>query len=119
MKVYSFPEGITVPVLDFTKIDLPALHAAEQEATRQAAEALREQGYTGENTGEEFSIPHADGAARYMVAEGPPGSRVFALVHLPYGDKWDSPYSRRVTKKDVLASIARRRNLPSIFGAVG
>ena len=104
MKVYAFPSHIQKPEITF-----PFNPEAERQREVQASAELRawliHMGYTGPNTGEEYAIGHADGAARYMVAEGPAGSRVFSLIHLPYCDAWDSPWAKKVTRAEVIKHI--------------
>lgn len=114
MQVYSFPENIQKPKYDFENFDLATHQERERLASAELQEWLNQQGYTGANTGAIYSIPHADGAALYMVAEGPVGSRQFHLIHLPYGDAWHSPLAVAVTKKDVLAQIAQDRAGPEL-----
>lgn len=113
MKVYAFPDHIQKPELTFP-FDYAAYQQREVAASAELKAWLQSQGYTGPNTGEEYGIGHADGAARYMVAEGPSG-KPFVLIHLPYGDAWDSPWAARATKADVLKAIAGSKALAAMF----
>jgi hypothetical protein len=80
MKVCAFPNTIPVPKLTLP-IDM-VRYKQEEDAAMAACKAyLLAIGYTGPNTGKEYSIPHADGAARYMVGEGPAGTRIEDLPH--------------------------------------
>jgi hypothetical protein len=88
MKVYEFPEHIEKPHFDATCYGTQLSRDREKAANTELKEWLHQRGYTGGNTGAICSIPHADGAACYMVAAGPAGSRSFCLIHLPYGDGW-------------------------------
>ena len=51
--------------------------------------------------GERYRISMADGYAEYVVLSSCPVS----LLHLPIGDKWDSPFASKTTKKDIIAKI--------------
>lgn len=118
MQVYAFPEdAVAVPKMDFRNFNYDAYRKSEEAATAALKAHMQKKGWTGPNTGEVYSIPHADSAALYMVIEGPKGSRKFALVHLPYMDAWDSPHSRRVTKTDVLTEIERSKRVRALFAA--
>lgn len=112
MKVYAFPEEIPVPKLDINNLDFKEHQKKLDKAVSALADHMRKLGWTGPNTGAVYRIGHADGYAQYMVIEGV-SKRQFALVHLPFDDAWDSPWSRRATKKDVLAYIGRKK----LFGS--
>lgn len=112
MKVYALPEEVPAPQLDYLKLSLKEIGDAQKEHSAKLKEHLIGLGYTGANTGRILYISHADGAAAYMYAEVKGGS---CLIHLPYGDGWDSPWSRSITQKEALARIAQQENRPSIF----
>lgn len=114
MKVYSFPDHIEPPKLDFTNFDMNAYQAKEDACNAELKAWLIAQGWNGSNTGEIYRIPHADGHAQYMVAEGP---RQFGLIHLPYMDAWDSPWASRATKNQVLQEIERSKRVAALFAA--
>jgi hypothetical protein len=122
MKVYGFPEHIEKPHFDATCYGSKLSQDRAEAANAELMEWLHQQGYTGANTGAVYSMPYAlICTARYMVAEGPPGSGVLCLFHLPYGDgldrhggDWHNPLAYRATRKDVLAKIAKTSNLPEV-----
>lgn len=112
MKVFALPEEVPAPVVDYTNFDLKKMQADEDAHAARLKEHLISMGYTGPNTGRRVNIPHADGHAQYMIADAP---RNFCLIHLPYCDAWDSPWARKLTKKEALAYAHRHENLKSIF----
>ncbi len=114
MKVYAAPEEVALPVHDFANFDRNKYFAQEGDYLKRLKEHLKSMGYTGEHTGEEFSIPCGDGAARYMVMEGP---RTFALVHLALGDAWSVPefMTRGLRKSDVLKKIESTKRVAALF----
>lgn len=114
MKVYAAPEEVARPVHDFANFDRHKYFAQEEDYLKRLKEHLKSMGYTGEHTGEEFSIPCGDGAARYMVMEGP---KTFALVHLPLGDAWSVPeyMTRGLRKGDVLKKIESTKRIAELF----
>jgi hypothetical protein len=104
MKVFSAPDEVQKPVIDYTNFDSQAYEKAEADYIAALKDHLIKLGYTGPNTGAEFNIPFADGAARYMVAEH---GRSLALVHLPLGDAWNVPeyMTRGLRRSEVLQRI--------------
>lgn len=111
MKVCSLPEECPAPEPNYYDYDWKREEARQKEHSEQLKQWLLANGYSGKNTGEILMIGHADGYAQYMLAEG----RTSCLIHLPYGDAWDSPLAHYMPKKDVLAQIARQKNIASIF----
>lgn len=113
MQVFAFPSNeITLPEMNFSNFDFKE-YERRQEACNELLKAhLVRMGYTGKYTGEVYRIPHADGHALYMVADQ---GRKMALVHLPYLDAWDSPFARRVTRKDVINSINYNVAMAAMF----
>ncbi len=104
MKVYSCPDEVKPPVIDFKNYDLNKALAAEAAHSKALADWLRKNGYTGKHTGRILTVPFADGQAQYMFADGPRS----CLIHLPYGDAWDSPDVAFLPKKEVLRRIELR-----------
>src|SRR5690606_25023716 len=113
LKVYSAPEGIEPPVIDYKNFSLEAYEKSEREYLERLKQRLIELGWNGPNTGEEFRIPWADGHARYMVAEA---GRRMVLVHLPLFDAWGVPeyMTRGLRKADVVRHIksSKARSAP-------
>ena len=113
MKVYACPEHIKAPEIDFRNYSLEKEIAAENAHKAELTAWLKANGYKGKHTGKVLRIPHADGYAQYMVADGPKSF----LVHLPYGDAWDSPHASYMPKKTVLENIAREEAMNRLFAA--
>lgn len=116
MKVYSAPEELKYEP-DYTNYD-PTAFAEAEDMHREALVAwLREAGYTGKKTGAELQIPHADGYARYMFADarGTGTGLKSCLIHLPYGDAWDSRDVEFLPQKEVLKRIAQTERVNALF----
>jgi hypothetical protein len=107
MKVYSCPEQVPAPDFNYNT------YAEDEKAHSERLKAhLITSGYQGPNTGKIWRTPEADGYAMYMVADAPRG---FCLVHLPYCDGYRSRLASRMTKKDILADIARDEKIMALF----
>ena len=111
MKVYACPKELPFEP-DYRNYDFKKVAAQEETHRKALAEWLRKQGYTGKHTGKVLSVPFADGRANYMLADGSKS----CLIHLPYGDAWNSPDVQFLPKKEVLRRIAARESLNSLFG---
>jgi hypothetical protein len=118
MKVYACPKEIPAPEIDFKNFDLKKMQADEAAHMAKLKAYLIKMGYSGEHTGKELAIPHADGHARYMFADVPKGSKrgtVSVLIHLPYGDAWESPHASYMPKTEALRQIEQRARLAEMF----
>lgn len=111
MKIYDVPDELPPPVVDYKHYDHNKVQADEDAHCKQLKEWLQKQGYNGEHTGKILQEPHADGYALYMLADGPKP----CLIHLPYGDAWDSPNVGFLPKAEVLARIERQEKLAALF----
>ena len=110
MKVYSLPAELKFEP-DYLSFDVAAEAARELEH-RKAVEAwLRKNGYKGKRTGETLRVPHADSYAQYMFGQG---SKCI-LIHLPYGDGWNSPHVARMTRDDVIEQLDYSAMLDRMF----
>lgn len=112
-KVFSCPDEVPAPRPDFRNYDFNKVQADEKAHQERLKGWLKDNGYNGANTGRIFTIPHADGYAIYMVAEG---SRRFHLIHLPYGDGWDSPDVQFLPKAEILRRLTQHERIASLFG---
>jgi hypothetical protein len=108
MKVYALPKELeaTLPVHDYTNGTYDDWMKDEEIHKESIKAWVIEQGFTGKHTGGILSMPIADGAAQYMLADGK-GS---FLLHLPYGDGYDSPDVHYLPKKEVVRRITLRNN---------
>lgn len=111
MKVYTLPADVPAPSVDYFNYDHKKALAAEKAHQAELKEWLIGQGMTGKHTGRILQVQIADGYAVYMMADG----RGSYLVHLPYGDGYDSPLVSGMTKAGVLAEIERREKMDAFF----
>jgi len=100
-KVYALPEEleVKVPVMDFD--NMATYDKAEKEFIEEVKTWCKTANPHDKYAGERYRIPMADGYAEYVVLSSSP----MALLHLPIGDKWDSPYANGTTKKALIAKI--------------
>lgn len=118
MKVYSCPKEVPAPEVDYRNYDHDKVLADEKSHSERLKAYLIKMGYTGAHTGEEYNHPHADGHARYMVADVPKGARkgtVSVLIHLPYGDAWNSRDVQHLPKTEVFARIAASKKFHALL----
>ena len=99
---------------DYSNYDFERVRAQEDEHRTALKARLVEMGYKGPHTGEILRVPFADGAAQYMFADA---KRQSCLIHLPYGDAWNSPDVRFLPKTEVLRRIAAERKLAAFFAS--
>lgn len=114
MKVFTLPAEVPAPVVDYRNFDIKKMEADELEHSGKLKEHLIAMGYKGPHTGKVLRIPHADGFATYMIADAP---RQTCLIHLPYGDAWNSPWATKLTKKEAIERADRASKRTSIFAA--
>lgn len=114
MQVYSLPDEVPAPVVDYSNFDLKKMEADEKAHSEKLKAHLIGQGYKGPHTGKIVAIPHADGHAQYMIADAPRGT---CLIHLPYCDAWHSPWASKLTKKEAIANADRGARLRDMFAS--
>jgi len=107
-KVYSAPETIKVPSLDFGNVKG---YNEACEKYKADLKAMLQKRNTGKNVGEIIRFPVADGYAEYMVASMKP----VELVHIPLWDAWDFQYAHLLTAKEVQESIDQQKALEKFF----
>lgn len=112
MKVYSPPRDVPAPEVDYANFDLERLQKDEEEHGAKLKAWLEERGYDGPNTGRVLNVPIADGHASYMMAEGASDS---FLVHLPYGDAYQSMDVQFLPKEEVVARLDAQDRLSEAF----
>jgi hypothetical protein len=103
MKIYSCPDQVPAPTPDYRNYDRAKEDAAEKKHMADLKAFLKKAGYTGKYTGEIYKDGVADGYALYMVMDGPKSG----LVHLPYGDGYESRDAGFLPKKEIIARIER------------
>jgi hypothetical protein len=108
-KIYSAPDGIEIPKLDFKNVK------AYEEDCKRFEQELRDfciKRNPSEHVGEIISFPVADGKAQYMVAALSP----IELIHLPLWDGYEFEFAHRLTKKDIIERIKNQKSIEKFFG---
>jgi hypothetical protein len=114
MKVYGLPEELLpVPQFDMS-LSIETWEKRLSVHTAKVKEWLLTNGYSGENTGKVLYEPVADGKASYMFGDA--GAKSI-LIHLPYGDAYQSPNVAHLPKKEVLQRIERSEKIAALFAA--
>ena len=116
MKVYTCPKELPAPKIDFTaKYDRAKEDAAEKKHMADLKAWLTSRGYTGKYTGEIYRVGVADGYAQYMVADGPKS----CLIHLPYGDAYDSRDIEFIPKTEIFRRIRAHKAFDKAWAKTG
>jgi len=108
MKVYSAPEHIKKPVLNWK--DIKAWKKDEERYIEEIKQFCLSQS-NDKYVGEIIYFPVADGKAMYMVCSIKP----LEIIHLEVGDCWEFNYIERLTLKDVLEKISQQKKLKELF----
>jgi hypothetical protein len=118
MKVYTLPDEVPAPRVDYMKYD-SAKVAADEAAHREALKKhFTDLGYKGKNTGRIYREQVADGYAEYMAIEAPRGTNAkvkFFLIHLPYGDAYQSRTVGHMSKSGILQLIDADERMQALF----
>lgn len=112
MKVYSCPAQVPPPKPDYSKYDHVKEDAAEQAHMNKLKAWLKVMGYTGKYTGEIYSVGVADGHANYMIADG---STKSILIHLPYGDAYQSRDVEFIPKKEIIRRVEGKKSFRALW----
>jgi hypothetical protein len=110
MKVYACPDECQFPEPDYSNYNPDNERKREEEHQLKLKQWLADAGYTGPYTGEIYSTPRADGYANYMIGDK---GRSGILIHLPYGDGWDSPDVEYLPKAEIIKRIKQRKSWPT------
>lgn len=110
MKIYSCPKEVPAPQPDYSHYDAEKEDKAEADHCAALKAWLIKNGHTGQYTGEIYREGVADGYAQYMVGDGKYG---FFLIHLPYGDAYNSRDVQFLPKREII----RRLNAEKKFQA--
>lgn len=113
MKMYSLPEDLPAPVVNYRDFDLAKVQADEDDHQKKLKDWLIASGFKGKNTGKILSFPIADGHAQYMFAEG--RGRDDGLVHLPYGDAYQSRDAAFLPRKEILLRLKQQQAIADMF----
>jgi hypothetical protein len=112
MKVYSCPAEVPAPTPNYRNYDSAKELAAEKKHQADLAKWLKTMGYKGKHTGGIYSVCVADGKAAYMLADGPTKS---ILIHLPYGDAYESRDVEFIPKKEIIRRIEAEKKFREIW----
>jgi|FLOH01.1.fsa_nt_gi hypothetical protein len=110
-KIYSAPEEIKQPSIDFTQ-SMSEWEKQDQEYLDKLKGWLKENNFKGKNAGEVIRLPWADSYAQYMVMSMHP----LQLFHIPLGDAWDHPDADLLTAKRVQQKIDADKAMQKLFG---
>ena len=108
--IYSAPEEIKVPELDFRDINA---YLKAQDKYVEDLKAFCKKRKNGKNVGETIKFPVADGHAIYMVASMSP----LELIHVPIGDAWEFQYVHLMTAKEVQQKIDQGKAMVKLFSS--
>ena len=111
MKIYCLPAEVPAPTPNYANYDHKAEMAAEEKHMADLKAWLRKAGYTGKYTGEIYKEHVADGHAIYMVMDG----RKFGLIHLPYGDGYQSRDVGFLPKAEIIRRIKSLKAFSEMF----
>lgn len=112
MKVYNLPEEVPAPTPDYHNYNFNKEQQREKEHENQLKQYLLNNGYAGALTGEIYQEPMGDGYALYMYGDA--GAKSI-LIHLPYGDAWDSQNVSFIPRKEIIKRITARKSFSAIF----
>lgn len=108
--IYSVPNSIKVPELDFS--DMKGYEKKQEEFISELKTLLQKRN-THKNVGEIIKFPVADGYAMYMVASMKPAE----LVHLPLMDAWEFQYVHLLTAKEIQEKIDQEKAMEKLFAS--
>ncbi len=118
VKVYKLPTEVPAPEVDYMNYDREKEDAAETAHKAALKKFYYDQGFTGKNTGRIYSEGVADGAALYMLFEAGRGSNFkekFFLIHLPYGDGYQSRNISFLTKGEIIRRLDASDSFNKLF----
>lgn len=111
MKIYSCPDQVPAPKPDYSHYDHAKEQAAEEAHMADLKRWLILAGYTGKHTGKIYRDGVADGYALYMLADGSKA----CLIHLPYGDGYQSRDAQFLPKAEIVRRIEADARLSAMF----
>ncbi len=112
MKIYELPKEVPSPTVDWSNYDIEQTIADEKQHMADLKKYIIDLGYDKPLSGEILKEQIADGYALYMVMDG---GRDWGLIHLPYGDAYDSPNVQYLPKAEVKKRIMARKKFESMF----
>lgn len=113
MKIYNLPKQVPAPKVDYENYDHAKVNGDEEKHMAALKAWLKKAGYTGKYTGEIYREGVADGSALYMVADG----SSFALIHLPYGDAYQSRDVGFLPKKEIIRRIEAAKSFRALWNS--
>lgn len=112
MKIYTLPDEVPMPVFDYLKMSIDEIQDLESNHREDLKNHLISLGYDKPLTGEIYSEVVGDGRAMYMVADG---GRNWGLVHLPYGDAYESQNVQFLPKSEIKNRINERKKFQKVI----
>ncbi len=112
MNIYQIPKEVPTPTVDYSNFDLATVEADEKNHQEKLKQHLIAAGYDKPLTGEILREPIADGYAMYMVMDG---GRQWGLIHLPYGDAYQSQNIQYLPKAEVKKRIIANKKIRELF----
>jgi len=110
-KVYSPPEEIKIPELNFSSIkEYDAECARFTEELKQFV-LKRNPDKSQVEVGKIIQFPVADGYAQYMIASMKP----VELIHMPLWDAWEFQYVERLNVRDIRDKVGQLEAINKLF----
>ena len=113
MKIFNPPKEVPAPTPDYENYNNTKEVAAENKHMADLKAWLKKAGYKGKYTGEIYKEQIADGYALYMVADG----AKFCLIHLPYGDCYQSRDVSFLPKKEIIRRIEAAKSFRALWNS--
>ncbi len=112
-KVYSAPDEIKLPVINFGKTTSKEwLENDAKYLSELSAWCKRRNPNDPDYVGEVLRFPVADGYALYMVAALKP----IQLIHIELGDAYVFKYAELLKKADIKDKIDKSKEINTLFG---
>lgn len=110
MKVYASP--VSEPQIDYQNFKHADYDKANSDYEAANRKWLTDNGYNGKHSGRIVSFGVADGAARYMLADG----KKSFLIHLAEGDSYQYRDVEFLPKKEIIKRLEQGAAVARIFG---
>jgi hypothetical protein len=114
MDVYDLPDEVPFGEPDYANYDTKVEDAREEAHKTSLKDWLVSQGWSGPNTGREYTTPMGDGHARYLFGDGA-GAKNSILIHLPYGDAWHGRDLEFIPEAEIVKRMDASDGLAAFF----
>ena len=121
MNIYAVPPQVPAPTMSFsdfadTGAYVEAIDKAETQHKDDLKQWLNANGWSGKHTGRIVKFGIADGYAQYMIAQSGRGTgRSTMLIHLPYGDAYQSRLAGKLSFKEILEEADHADRMDAYF----